>query len=89
LLESGDRILLYPSINFFLSLSLILKVSLTIDGQKERINNLPCRCVVGVPALVGVTAPPAFFVRRLLKKFANARSFVGRFRSLGDAFLTK
>jgi hypothetical protein len=40
-------------------------------------------------ALVGVTAPPDFFVRRLLKKADNAPSFVVRFASPGVAFLTK
>jgi hypothetical protein len=91
LLESDDGIFLYPLINFYkiLSLSLVLKTSLTINHQKERINNLLCRCATGVPELVGVTAPPDFFVRRLLKKLANAPSLVVRFASFGVVFLTK
>jgi hypothetical protein len=38
---------------------------------------------MGVPAFVGVTAPPDFFVRRLLKKLDNALA------SPGVGFLTK
>jgi hypothetical protein len=61
---------------FLLSLSLFLKIFLTIFGQKEKTNNLLCRCAAGVLGFVGVTAPPEFFVRRLLKKLANAPAFV-------------
>jgi hypothetical protein len=69
--------------------SVVLKIYSTIVGQNRKTNDLLCRCVVGVPAVVGVTAPPDFLVRRLLKKLANAPSFVVRFGSLAGTFLTK
>jgi hypothetical protein len=42
--------------------------------------------VTGVPAAVGVVAPPDFLVRRLLKKLAKAPSFVAVLVAVGVVF---
>ena len=48
---------------------------LAIDGRGGRANSLLCRGVFGELAVVGVTEPPDFLVKRLLKKLAKAPSF--------------
>ena len=54
-----------------------------IDGRGGRANILLCREATGELAVVGVTGPPDFLVKRLLKKLANAPSFAAALPPLG------
>jgi hypothetical protein len=73
---------------YFLDFCRFLSFYLVIDGRGGRANSLLCRGVTGEVPAVGVTGPPDFLVKRLLKKLANAPSFAAALLPPGVTVLT-
>jgi hypothetical protein len=61
--------------SFVLICVVFLSFYLVIDGRGGRANILLCSGVTGEVPAVGVTGPPDFLLKRLLKKSARTSSF--------------